>query len=350
MLILLTTVPGIEDLVIEEIKERFGNRVISAEVFGSSRVTGKVLVNINDVSTNDLRQLRTVEHIILVLDSGITSKDINGLRKCIWNLNLDGLPNYYTPNTTIGVTVDRTGTHDYKSPETAALLGERISEFLLSKGIKPIFNLDNADLILRLIIEQDKCILGLSMTRRTLKDRPYRVFNHPASINPILANAMLRTLGPNSLSRVCDVTCGSGTIVIEGALTRQDLSFLCADIDYSYVNGAIMNARNAGVDALIDFVVMDSTRPALREHACHNAVFNPPFGIRIEPMEGIASFYDSLFNSLNHILRNGSSFVLITVRKSIVRRLVKRYGFRLINERVVEQGGIWSSIFKVVKE
>ncbi|WP_054844368.1 THUMP domain-containing protein [Vulcanisaeta souniana] len=137
MLILLTTVPGIEDLVIEEIKERFGNRVISAEVFGSSRVTGKVLVNINDVSTNDLRQLRTVEHIILVLDSGITSKDINGLRKCIWNLNLDGLPNYYTPNTTIGVTVDRTGTHDYKSPETAALLGERISEFLLSKGIKP---------------------------------------------------------------------------------------------------------------------------------------------------------------------------------------------------------------------
>lgn len=176
------------------------------------------------------------------------------------------------------------------------------------------------------------------------------MFNHPASINPILANAMLRTLGPNSLSRVCDVTCGSGTIVIEGALTRQDLSFLCADIDYSYVNGAIMNARNAGVDALIDFVVMDSTRPALREHACHNAVFNPPFGIRIEPMEGIASFYDSLFNSLNHILRNGSSFVLITVRKSIVRRLVKRYGFRLINERVVEQGGIWSSIFKVVKE
>ncbi len=350
MLILFTTVPGIEDIVIEEVREHFGNRVINAEVFGGSNVTGKVLANINDASSNDLRQLRTVEHVILVLDSGITGKDINSLRKCIWNLNLNGLLNYYTPNTSIGVTADRAGTHDYKSPEAAALLGERISEFLLSKGIKPIFNLDNADLVLRLIIDQDKCVLGLSMTRRTLKDRSYRVFNHPASINPILANAMLRILSPNSPSRVCDPTCGSGTIAIEGILMRRDLYFLCADVNYGYVNGAAMNARNAGVDALIDFLVMDSTKPALREHACGYAVFNPPFGIRIEPMEGVASFYDSLFNSLNHILRSGSSFVLITVRKSIVRRLIRKYGFGLISERVVEQGGIWSSIFKVVKE
>ena len=322
MLILFTTVPGIEDFVIEEVREYFGNKVINTEVFGSSNVTGKVLADINAVSTNDLRQLRTVEHVILVLDSGNTGKDISSLRKCIWSLNLDGLLNYYTPNTSIGITADRAGTHDYRSPEAAALLGERVSEFLLSKGIKPVFNLDNADLVLRLIIDQDRCILGLLMTRKTLKGRQYRVFNHPASINPILANAMLRTLGPNPSSRVCDPTCGSGTIVIEGALVRQDLYFLCADVNYGYVNGAVMNARNAGVDAFIDFLVMDSTKPALREHACDHAVFNPPFGIRIEPMEGVADFYDSLFNSLNYIPRKGFSFFLITVRKSIVRRLI----------------------------
>lgn len=220
----------------------------------------------------------------------------------------------------------------------------------MSMGIRPLFNLDNADLILRLIIDQDRCVLGLSITRKPLRNRPYRRFNHPAAINPILANAMFRLLNPESSSRICDVTCGSGTIVIEGALMRRDTAFLCADIDYGYVNGASINAREAGVDHLIDFVVMDSTRPAIRDNACAYAIFNPPFGIRVEPLKGITSFYDSLFRALKDVLRDGSSMVFITVRKSLVRKLLVKYGFRVMSERVVEQGGVWSSIFNVVKE
>ncbi len=97
---------------------------------------------------------------------------------------------------------------------------------------------------------------------------------------------MFRILSPAPSSRICDVTCGSGTIVIEGALMRKDVNFLCADIDYGYVNGASANAREANVDYLIDFVVMDSTRPAIKDNACSYAIFNPPFGIRIEPLKG----------------------------------------------------------------
>ncbi len=163
---------------------------------------------------------------------------------------------------------------------------------------------------------------------------------------------MFRVLSPAPpSSRICDVTCGSGTIVIEGALMRRDVNFLCADIDYGYVNGALTNAREANVDYLIDFVVMDSTRPAIRDNAYSYAIFNPPFGIRIEPFKGgIADFYGSLFRALRDVLRDGSSMVFITVRKSLAKKLLAKYGFRIVSERVVEQGGIWSSIFKVVKE
>ncbi len=350
MIVLFTTVPGIEDIVINEVRERFGNRVLNAEVFGGSNVTGKVIANINDVTINELKRLSTVEHVIMVLSMGFVGKDIKSLRDCIWQLNFSDILNYLTPNTTISILADRSGDHNFKSPDAAALLGERISEFLASRYLRPFFNLDNADLVLRLIIDQDKCVLGLSITREPLKSRPYRRFNHPASINPILANAMLRILAPEPSSRVCDITCGSGTIVIEGALMRRDVSFLCVDIDYGYVNGAVMNAREAGVDSSVDFVVMDSTRPAIRSYVCDHAVFNPPFGIRVEPLEGITNFYNSLFKSLSELLKAGSGFVLITVRKSLVRRLVNKYGFRIVDERVVEQGGIWSSIFKVIKE
>ncbi|ADN49422.1 THUMP domain-containing class I SAM-dependent methyltransferase [Vulcanisaeta distributa] len=350
MRVLLTTVPGIEDAVISEVKELFKDRVVTAEVFGSSNVTGKVLIDINNVTINELKALGTVEHVVMVLDIKNVGRDMGSLRDCIWKLRLDELLNYYTVNTTIGIMADRSGDHEFKSPDAAALLGERISEFLMSMGLKSLFNLDNADLTLRLIIDQDKCVLGLSITRKPLRNRPYRKFNHPASINPILANAMFRILSPAPSSRICDVTCGSGTIVIEGALMRRDVIFLCADIDYGYVNGALANAREANVDYLIDFVVMDSTRPAIRDNACSYAIFNPPFGIRIEPLKGIADFYGSLFRALRNVLRDGSSMVFITVRKSLAKKLLVKYGFRIVSERVVEQGGIWSSIFKVVKE
>lgn len=349
MLLLLTTVPGIEDLVISEVRERFGNRVVNAEIFGKSNVTGKVLINVNHVTNNELKNLSTVEHVILVLSKGMVSEDLNSLRKCIWELNLDGLLNYYTPNTTLGIDVDRSGNHSFRSPEASAMLGERLTEFLGSRGLRPVFNLDNPDLLLRLIIDNDACILGLSITRKPLKNRPYRVFNHPASINPILANAMIRILNPRQFTRVCDITCGSGTIVIEGSLLRRGLTFLCADIDYGYVKGALLNSREAGVDSEIDFVVMDSTRPSIKDYVCNYAIFNPPFGIRVEPMEGVTNLYKSLFNVLRQILNEGSSFALITIRKSLVRRLCKEYGFEIITERVVNQGGIWSSIFIITK-
>ncbi|WP_243678097.1 hypothetical protein [Vulcanisaeta distributa] len=64
----------------------------------------------------------------------------------------------------------------------------------------------------------------------------------------------------------------------------------------------------------------------------------------------MANFYDSLLRALREVLRDGSSAVFITVRKSLARKILAKYGFRIMSERVVEQGGIWSSIFKVVRE
>jgi hypothetical protein len=55
MIVLLTTVPGIEDVVIDEVMERFGDKVVHAEVFGKSSVTGKVLVNLSDATYGELR-------------------------------------------------------------------------------------------------------------------------------------------------------------------------------------------------------------------------------------------------------------------------------------------------------
>ncbi len=116
MRVLLTTVPGIEDVVISEVKELFKDRVVTAEVFGSSNVTGKVLIDINNVAITELKTLGTVEHVVMVLDVRNVGRDMGSLRDCIWKLRLDELLNYYTVNTTIGIMADRSGgDHEFKS-------------------------------------------------------------------------------------------------------------------------------------------------------------------------------------------------------------------------------------------
>ncbi len=343
---LFTTVPGVEDVVLDEIRRKFGDKLTEARIFGRSRMTGKVLACFQGVRPNELKGLRTVEHVIRVVGIAMIGRTKEELWKAISSFDLTPILTFYTSNTTVGVVADRVGEHEFKSVDAAILLGDRIREFLERLGLNVIFNLDNPDIIFRVIIDNDLLLVGISITRRSLRRRPYRKFEHPAAINPILASAMVYLLAPEKNARVLDVTCGSGTIAIEGALLREDLTFVCIDIDFGYVKGARENAINAGVYDRVDLVVMDSTRPALREGCARYAVFNPPFGIRIEPLEDLEVFYGELLKALRNVMRNGK-IVFITIRRNIVRRVAGELGLRIINERTVDQGGVYSSIFEV---
>lgn len=346
MIFIFTTVPGIEDIVINELKERLLSKFESAVIINP----GVLMAVISDADLETLRRMGTVENIIMVLDTGLVGKDLDSVRECIKKLRLNMLFNYYTPNITLGVNVDRSGEHEYRSPEVASLIGDFVSEYILTNmGVRPVFNLDNPDLMLHVIIAQDKCILGINVTKSSLRNRPYRRYIHPASINPILANAMVRILNPGTYTRICDVTCGSGTIIIEGALNNKDNAYLCVDIDERHILGALENIKASGVYDKVDLLVTDSTMPGLRDKACEYVVFNPPFGIRMEPLQGIKTFYRNIFTSLRRLLKDSASIVLITIRRSLVRSLAKEFGFEIISERVVEQGGIYSSIFKLIK-
>ncbi|WP_069807393.1 methyltransferase [Vulcanisaeta thermophila] len=343
MILILTTAPGIEDLVISELREKVGEGLRGTDTVNPGMV---MAIMSDDVDLGVVRGMGTVENAVLILGVGSVGRDINTVRECMGKLNLEGLLTYYTANTTLGLEVDRSGEHDFKSPEAASVIGEFLSNYILGRtGLRPVFNLDNPDLEVRVIIVNDRCMVGINLTRRSLRDRPYRRYSHPASINPIIANAMIRILNPKPHTRICDITCGSGTIVIEGALNYGGSTYLCADIDRGHVLGALENIKAAGVYDKVDLLVMDATRPALRERACDYAIFNPPFGIRVEPIQGIKEFYHGLLTSLSELIRD--SAVFITIRKSLVRSLARELGFDIVSERVVEQGGIYSSIFKL---
>jgi len=328
MLVLITTVPGIEDVVIGELRERLGEEPEVLRAGG-----GRVLVITHNLGA--VREMSTVERIHIVLHMCSVGKALSSIEDCLRGFKWELLEDYITPNTSIGVRSERTGTHDFTSRDVSALFGE-----WLMRMYKVFLNLDNPDLAIRIDVIEESMIISLEATRRSLRSRSYRRYIHPASLNPVLANAMVRMMGPIE-GRVWDPTCGSGTIPIEGSLTYPGSVFLCTDIERGHVAGALENVREAGVDSNVDLAVMDATAPALRVDSLHGAALNPPFGIRARAGKG---FYRRLMLALANTLSPGSRIALVTIRHRLVKRICEELGLKVLSTRFVEQGGLWSAV------
>ncbi len=346
--VLITTVPGLEDIVIKELILKLGVDNVSYRVVGSSR-SGRLLVEIprGDVR---LRDLRTVEKMYLVLESGSIGRTLNDLIAVVKRVNYSALERYLTPSTTFAVRCTRVGDHDYKSTQVVSLVGDEIiRHFVRSRGFRPIVNLDSPDLVVEFDVIESEYFFGIELTRRTLRSRDYRVFKHEAAINPIIACAMNYLLEDVGCETICDPLCGSGTIPIEGCFVHRKARYLCIDIDYRNVRGSVLNAKRAGSYSKIDFIAADSTMLSnfIRYGSVRHFVTNPPYGIRVEPLEGLSKLYSKIVREVSRMLDEDGrgKFVLITIRRGLVRRLAQRYGLRISHERMVFQGGLMSSIF-----
>lgn len=326
----MSTVPGLEDVVMREAVER-----LCVSRASTHMMSGRVVMELCG-GYERLRYMRTVENIARLIFVG----DIGDL----WRGDfLREIARYMTPATTFGVVTTRVGEHSLASPEISATVGKMVQEYVeRHKGFRPIVNLRMPDLEIDVDVIHDKVYVSLLMTRRSMKHRPYRVAGHPAALNPIIAAAMVYISGLKDGETLCDLTCGSGTIPIEASLIRRGIRCICVDIRTSLVKGAIDNMKGASTYPNMDVIPYDSTKITrlLRGAVCDRAVMNPPYGIRVKAHTRIAKFYYKLISqALISVRRN---ITLITPRR---RTIEGAFGDLVTHRRVVFQGGNYSWIF-----
>lgn len=328
MRLVVTTVPGLEDVVVEELKDV----VLKWRSLGG----GKLVLEVSRKPSFD--RVRSVENVGLALYDFEFDRSLEDLRKKLAEALDDRILNYVTPFTTVGIKVERVGDHDFESPRAASVCGELLLSFIEARaGFKPVVNLTAPDVIVELDIVEDRVVVSLRITRRSLRDRPYRVYQHPASLNPIIAFAMNVMAEARGEKFMCDIMCGGGTIAIEGA-SMDNVHYMCMDVEEEYVRGALRNAEGVGVADRIDFLVGDARMPPLRRCGC--TVFNPPYGIRMG--EDVVGLYREVFARLCNLVRR--RVIIITPRRDVVRKLA-RSCFNIVREKRVYQGGLYASIF-----
>lgn len=334
--VLLTTVPGLEQFVLEEIlsigKDCFGGGVIK-------RNRGRLYILLKDDSCiSDLVYLaRTVEHVRILL---CEFESVEELDECLMRA-ISGFSSKYM---TFSVSAERiTKEIDYTSLDIASIVGKRVEKIL---GLK--VSLDFPDLPLFVEYEAGTYRLGLELTKyMSLRDRPYRFFIHKSALNPIIANVMCRLARGSTL--IYDPFCGSGTIPIECCLSEKNIEVLCSDVDYYNVRGARDNV--ATFDLPSNLFVADILHLPLRENAAFDSIItNPPFGLREKALGGLRNVYRMLFALASKMLRKGGRLILLSNRKRMIIELASNYGFTVRRRIGINEGGVFSTIFVLEKE
>jgi len=337
IMMLVTCDTGFENILAEELGElaAIGLRGISSGRIFVEVYRYEDLANVfRSRIANNIYILVQVEENVVHLD------DIYRFVKSI------DFAKFIEPWQTFAIRPERIGKHDFTSIDIGRVAGQAvIDSYLESRGHRLKVNLDNPDVEIYVELNVDRLIVAVSLTRSSLHLRGYKLFAHPAGLKPTIACALLRFAGWRRDKPLVDPMCGGGTIPIEAALASKGVEIPCIsmdridvrtlyrlypeagealhnlcrnsmlnefdrifvgiDINPRFVEGAIVNAKNAGVDDATLFLVGDfrGSIPKLKRIeneigvVFDTAVFNPPYGYRMKPRK-LRELYEDMLKIL----------------------------------------------------
>lgn len=356
MKVLLTCDIGFENVVLEEVKEL-------APSLAPYRVTnGRVFVECEERDLPRVLSSRTVNNVYAILGEFEGVRTLDDIYRVMKGIDF---VNYIEADESFAVRPERVGRHEFTSIDIGRVAGQAVIDcYLSAKGVRPKVNLDEPDVEIYTELSVDRLTVAIAITRRSLHVRGYKVFNHPAALKSTIAAAMLRVAGWRPGEGVFDPMCGGGTIVVEAALTSKGVTPLCmakhnvnervlprlgpqvhsefvkalerchrteaaecprahvgVDINPRFVEGAIINAKNAGVDDVALFLVGDSAELAGKVKRLEvelgapmtKAVFNPPYGHRMRPGP-LYKLYLRVLTALSEAGFNTAAFITSATR------------------------------------
>ncbi|MEM0042486.1 MAG: THUMP domain-containing protein [Thermofilaceae archaeon] len=333
--LLITTVPGLEDLLLAELKPLPGSGIIRR---------GKIIYTLAKPMKGGelgrfISRLTLAEKVYAVLVEGYASslEEIKQLLSTPTDL-ISGMADHPL---SFAVEAAREGVHPFTSLDISRVVGSAIQ----GKYPRLRVSLDDPDLLLYAELVGKEFRLAIDLTPFTsLRDRGYRVYVHPSSLNPIVARAMCRLANLKDGETLVDPLCGGGTIVIEGLLDAPRVHGLGFDINPVHVRGAITNATSAGV--LADFWVADVRYlNNLLRQGVDVVATNPPYGIREKAVGGLKRLYFSLIEGGRQVLNEGGRLVILSPLKQLVERAAREQRWRPSSVRKIDLGGLTSFIF-----
>jgi len=343
MKFILTCDPGLEDVVRLELKEKIKN----AKFLGKFKnLPGKVLIETK--SLKKLFSFRSIHHVMKFISQfQIESSEKIGLEEIASKLDEINLARFLKNKKSFRISTQRIGLHSFTSVEVQKVAGKVVQEKYKLK-----VDLKNFDVNLRVDVFGKDVFVSLQLTKDSLARRFKLSFVHPAAIKSTIAYGLIRIAEVKEGEKVLDPMCGGGTILLELAdLFRDKIKIFGSDINQKFVEGAMKNAKANNLEKFIDFKVLDATRleEAFPENSIDKIITDLPYGIRMKT-KNLKNLYQKFLLSSHKVLKDSGRIVALTLRADSFRTFVFRTKkFKVVEERVIESGGLFPHVFVLEK-
>ncbi|MGQ9462940.1 MAG: tRNA (guanine(6)-N2)-methyltransferase [Candidatus Fervidibacter sp.] len=388
--VLFTTSRGIEDIVVQELK--LLGLEARPRLFG---LDGWVWGFVDEPLTlaRICYQARTIYRGLLVLAEGEVKRTEEGLKDIYELVKSVDWTEWLLAEATFCVRSTRKGRHQYRSPDIERISGQAVIDKVMEQtGHRLRVRLAHPDVMVRVDVTGENCVVGIDFVGEdAMHKRAYRVYDHPAAINAVLAATMVFASGWQPQEQLVDPMCGSGTIVIEAALTARNVpagffrkenfafrslprfegvdfddlmgewdaqadwsipaKLFGSDISPKHIAGAQINAERALVSDTISWQTLDiANLPKIfPKGSVQCIIVNPPFGVRSGSVTKAKEAHRQLVQVADEVLSENGRIVVITHHPEWLETFVAFVDFVIAQRYHVLHGDLPADILVVCR-
>jgi 23S rRNA G2445 N2-methylase RlmL len=303
--ILLTCMPGLEDLVSRQICAEYPQYTVS------ETRRGKVFLRVC-ATIRDLCEIRCADNLYLLLrefEVGRVKEDLAGLSRAISGTDfapLHALLPRGKKTFRVAVSASRSGDHTYSRYQAAEAA---LQALLRLDKTFAAGSPDDSDINFRLDIVGNLASFSMKLTTASFRYRGGARMFMPGAIRPSIANVMVWLSQPNDSDIFLDPFCGSGTIVSErehyaaGKIFASDLS-----------DEAVAATKN-NVSPRVVVTKADACRLRFQNGAITTIVTNLPWDVQVRAGEGAEALYADFLRSAHRVMARASKMIVLTGRE-----------------------------------
>jgi len=333
---MVTVVPGLEEIAIQEMKGRFP----ALEVTKQTR--GKVFFYYAD-TFRDLLVLKCIENLYLYLDSfhtGPHKADLQELPKKIKNLRINTKMLYGNKGNVprIIVSASRSGKHTFSRFDVARVTLKALLEYFpFQEG-----TVEQHDIAFRMDVEGDTASMYIKLTPASFRFRSRNKEFLSGALKASVAHAMVLISEPDDTDVFLDPFCGTGTIPYERSF-YDAFAILASDSSQERLQVARRNLPD-----YIGINCWDACHTELSDHSVTKIVTNLPWGKQIR-VEDIDCLYLHFLKEAKRILDPKGKIVLLTDQEESLDKGSRMNHFKMKKISTLSLHGMHPSIFLLEK-
>ena len=346
--LLFTTNMGLEDVVIEEYRERAAAAGLTVPTADDAPLDLRSYARVEVTAAPDralalARSMRSVHHVLAPLYTFALPDDaeaaLRTIRTTVETLEVEAMADAGT----FRVTTVRQGEHDFTSIDV-----QREAGAALEAHYGTTVDLEDYDVEVRVDVHDDRCLVSTQHTHEALSRRQARLFQPRAALKPNVAYALLRLAHLDAPGVVLDPFCGSGTILWEAGALWPEAELLGNDWNEETLAGARENAEAQALTDRVSFYDSDvwDLAEAVGADRAALIVTNPPFGVRLASSMDFRPFYRRVLQQFQEVLSADGRVVMLVLRQGPFNEALREVGaFDVRHVRVVEIGGLYPRVF-----